>query len=69
MKYMVLCTVHYAIGKEVTDYMSRGWELYGNPFALDGKVCQAMVKYPQNVVWDATYTDTVKNMADVVRRI
>ena len=39
-----------AIGNHVTEFLKRGWELYGNPYSSeDGwNYCQAMVQYEKD---------------------
>lgn len=44
MEYRIVTHYPHDLPKIIEDYLSKGWELYGNPFPHEGYVCQAMVK-------------------------
>lgn len=48
--------------KEVNELLAQGWELYGNPYALEDLQCQALTKQEANPVKGA---DVIK---ELVRR-
>lgn len=43
--YLVCASWELAVMQsQVNEWLSRGWRLYGGPFANEGCFCQAMVK-------------------------
>jgi len=44
-KTIITLTTSELFDKEVNSHINNGWKLQGNPYAVDGHYCQAVIKY------------------------